>query len=272
MRTKRCNPCALTVAGSDSGGGAGVQADLKTFAAYGVHGVSALTCLTAQSPRGVMGVQPTRAGMVRRQIEAVWGELRPGAAKTGMLFSAAIIREVAAFAAAAGRVPWVIDPVMVATSGAPLLQPAAMGVLRKRLLPLATLITPNLDELRLLTGLRVRGLEELRAAARALQSYFGVAVLAKGGHLNGPRAVDVFWDGEEEMILEVPRVKVASTHGTGCTYSAAITAGLARGWDLRGAVREAKGHITEAIRGSWKVGEHWVLGAVDRGRKSAATR
>lgn len=260
-RLKRL-PCALTIAGSDSGGGAGVQADLKAFAALGVHGTSVITCLTAQNPRAVLAIEAASPEMVAAQLAALLAELPPDAAKTGMLFDAAIIRTVAAhWRRAAPGVPLVVDPVMVATSGARLLRPDAIRALTGLLLPLATLITPNLDEAALLVGGPLRTLDELRGAARALHREFGAAVLAKGGHLATPgEAVDVFFDGRREELLRAQRIAGVSTHGTGCTYSAAVAAGLARGLPLRRAVRAAKDFITAAITGSRRVGRHTVLG------------
>ena len=178
-------PVALTVAGSDSGGGAGIQADLKTFATLGVHGTSAITCVTAQNPEGVRGVQACSVHIVRRQIEAVFDELPPGAVKTGMLYSAPIIHAVAEFFRRHQGLPLVVDPVMVSTSGAQLLKPAAVRVLRVELLPLATLVTPNLDEAEILVGEKLTSVTDLRAAARELYQHFGCAALVKGGHLEG---------------------------------------------------------------------------------------
>jgi len=250
----------LTIAGSDSGGGAGIQADLKTFAALGVHGTSAITCLTAQNPARVSGIQAATTTMVRQQIEAVFAELPPAAVKTGMLFSSAIVRVVADFFRAENRPPLVVDPVMVATSGAVLLKPAALRALTEELLPLATLLTPNLPEAELLLGRKLVSVEDLRAAAAELHKRFGCAVLAKGGHLPGLReAVDIYRDAHEELLLSAPFVRGVGTHGTGCTYSAAVTAGLARGLSLRAAVIEAKDYITRAIAGSRRLGRHWGL-------------
>lgn len=274
MARRKRLPCALTIAGSDSGGGAGVQADLKTFQTLGVHGTSAITCLTAQNPRGVLAVEATKPVMVGAQLDALFAELPPDAAKTGMLFSAPIIRAVAArWRRSGAEVPLVADPVMVATSGARLLQPAAVRALTEELLPLATLLTPNLDEAALLVGAPLRTLGELREAARALHGRFGAAVLAKGGHLATPgEAVDVFYDGRREELLRARRIAGVSTHGTGCTYSAAVTAGLARGLSLRRAVRAAKEHITAAIAGSCRVGRHLVLGGPAAGFSLERTR
>ena len=257
-------PIALTIAGSDSGGGAGLQADLHTFAALGVHGTTAVTCLTAQNPRAVLGMSAVTGGFVRRQLEAVCAELPPAAVKTGMLYSAGIIRAVARFRAGRtgrDRVPWIVDPVMVATSGARLLKPGALRALQDQLLPQATLVTPNLDEAELLLGRRIRTEEELREAARDIAARFGCAALVKGGHLSHLRqATDVFWDGKTELLLRAPFVHGVSTHGTGCTYAAAIAAGCALGHPLPEAVQLAKRFITRAIRGSRAIGRWQVLG------------
>lgn len=266
MQKKRTSlPIALTIAGSDSGGGAGIQADLKTFAALGVHGTSAITCITAQNPKRVTGIQTVRAKMVRKQIEAVFAELRPTAVKTGMLLSAEIIRAVADFFAVGQRPPLIADPVMVATSGALLLKRAAIRVLKERLLPLATLVTPNLDEAEILVGRNLRTLDDLRDAAREIHDRFGCAALVKGGHLRTvAEAVDVFFDGSELTVLRARRVRGVPTHGTGCTYSAAIVALLALGHPLPRAVALAKRHVTRAIAHSRKAGRHWVLNNFSR--------
>ena len=253
-------PIALTIAGSDSGGGAGVQADLKTFTALGVHGTSAITCVTAQNPRAVTGIQPIRTRLVEAQLDAVFAELPPAAVKTGMLFSAELIRAVADFFARGSRPPLIVDPVMVATSGARLLRPGAIRLLQARLLPLATLVTPNLDEAGMLVGRPLRSVADLEAAAQEIYSLFGCAMLVKGGHLRcGPAATDVFFDGRKMLRLVAPFVRGVSTHGTGCTYSAAITAFLARGESLPHAVAAAKRYITRAIRQSYRAARHTVL-------------
>ena len=260
MSNERKVPTALTVAGSDSGGGAGVQADLKTFAALGVHGTSAITCVTAQNPKGVLGVQACRPDMVALQMEAVMKELGPKAIKTGMLYSAAIIREVAGVLRQHPRIPVVVDPVMVSTSGAVLLKDSARKVMEKELFPLAALITPNLDEAGILTGTTIREPEELRECARALHARYGCAILVKGGHLKGMReAVDLFFDGRNELLVSSPFVRGVCTHGTGCTYSAAIAACLAHGQDLDKSVELAKEYISEAITQWLKAGRHTVL-------------
>jgi hydroxymethylpyrimidine/phosphomethylpyrimidine kinase len=251
---------ALTIAGSDSGGGAGIQADLKTFASIGVHGTSAITCITAQNPKRVTGIQPIRADMVRRQIEAVFDELPPAAVKTGMLFSTEIIRAVAEFFAKEKRPTLVVDPVMVSTSGARLLKPSAVKAIQNELLPLAALVTPNLDEAEILVGKKLRTPEDLRAAAREIHQRFGCAVLVKGGHLRGTRdALDIFFDGRNELLLSAPFARGVSTHGTGCTYSAAIAGYIAAGHRLTDAVQLAKRYVTSAIHQSRRVARHWVL-------------
>lgn len=253
-------PIALTIAGSDSGGGAGIQADLKTFTALGCHGTTAITCITAQNPRVVTGIQPIRADLVRKQIETVFAELPPRAVKTGMLFSTEIIKVAAEFFATGKRPPLVVDPVMVATSGAVLLKPSAIRALKESLLPLATLVTPNLDEAQLLVGRKLRTLEDLLDAAAELHAKFGCAALVKGGHLKlGAEAVDVLFDGKRFTVLKARRIKGVSTHGTGCTYSAAIAAHLAQGKNLSSAVVAAKQFITQAIRLSYRAGKHPVL-------------
>jgi len=241
-------PVALTIAGSDSGGGAGIQADLKTFAALGVHGTSAITCVTAQNPRAISRLEACSPKMVRAQIEAVFSYFPPAAAKTGLLHSAAIMREVARFFRQAKGVPLVVDPVMIATSGRRLMQRDALGTLRRELLPLAALVTPNLAEAEVLTGRKIRAPEDLRAAARTICQTYGCAALVKGGHMaGGNMAVDFLCGAEGEWMLTAPRIKDVALHGTGCAYSAAITAWLARGKTLRKSVELAKTHIAAHI-------------------------
>jgi hydroxymethylpyrimidine/phosphomethylpyrimidine kinase len=251
---------ALTIAGSDSGGGAGVQADLKTFAALGVHGTSAITCVTAQNPKSVLSIESCSTKIICAQIEAVFEELPPRAVKTGMLFSGDIIREVIQ-ALHRRRCPIVVDPVMIATSGAQLLKADAVKALVNKLFPLATLVTPNIPEAEALLGLSIREPEDLRAAARALHGRFGCAALVKGGHLSGTHeAIDVFFDGDTELLLSSPRVHGVKTHGTGCTYSAAVAAHLARGETRSRAVTLAKEFVTSAIMNSRRANRHDVLG------------
>lgn len=251
-------PIALTIAGSDSGGGAGIQADLKTFAALGVHGTSVIACLTAQNPNAVIGAVAVEAGFVQKQLEAVFAELRPAAVKTGMLFSAEIIRTVQEFLAKE-KPALVVDPVMVSTSGARLLKANAV-VEMKKLFRLAAVITPNLDETEVLIGRPLKEPEDLRIAARELSDEYGCAVLVKGGHLQTNEAVDFFCDRNSELMLSAPRVKGVATHGTGCTYAAAIAAALAKGIKLEKAVAAAKEYVTRAIAQSVRVGNHQALG------------
>jgi len=253
-------PVALTIAGSDSGGGAGVQADLKTFAALGVHGVCAVTCLTAQNPRRVLAVEPCSPAMLRAQLKAVFEELPPRVAKTGMLCNAELVREVAKWFRRFPRVPLVVDPVMVSTSGRSLLDRDGVRALCDKLLPLATLVTPNLAEAVRLSGSRIHDLDELRTAARIIHQRFGCAVLVKGGHLaRSSDATDHLVWGKFACDISRPRVTGMKTHGTGCTFSAAIVAGLAAGLSLPAAVNRAKDFVTAAIAGSLRVGRHTVL-------------
>jgi hydroxymethylpyrimidine/phosphomethylpyrimidine kinase len=237
----------LTVAGSDSGGGAGIQADLKTFQAFGVFGTSVLTAITAQDTTGVRGVHPVPLEMVRAQLDAVAEDLRPAAVKTGMLATTALVETVADGLMDHGLTPYVMDPVMVATSGARLLDTEATEALVRRLLPLATLITPNLEEARILTGLPVLGESGQREAARALVELGAGAALVKGGHSDGAEVVDLLWDGREERSWRHPRIVTRHTHGTGCTLSAAIAAGLARGLPLFDAVDQGLRYVVAAI-------------------------
>jgi len=252
-------PTALTVAGSDSGGGAGVQADLKTFAALGVHGVSAITCLTAQNPDEVTGIQPTSPAMLRKQLAAVVKGFRPGAVKTGMLYSRPLIDVVARFLRAHAGLAVVIDPVMIATSGARLLSPSAVSSLTRTLLPLATVLTPNVPEAEVLCGRRIITIKQQRDAARELAERHGCAVVVKGGHLRGGTATDIYFDGREELLLAAPYLRGVKTHGTGCTFSAAIAAHLAHGENRPQAVIKAKDFVTAAIACSRRAGKHTVL-------------
>ena len=253
-------PVALTIAGSDSGGGAGIQADIKTFAALGVHGATAIACLTAQNPKRVFAVETCSPRILRQQIEAVFEELPPAAVKTGMLFSAENVRIVASFFKTKKRPPLVVDPVMVSTSGAVLLKPAAIKIVKGKLLPLATLVTPNLYEAQILTGRKLASVEDMRTAAREIHARFGCAALVKGGHLeNAHEAMDIFFDGRTELLLSAPFIKGVRTHGTGCTYSAAIAGYLARSLDLPQAVKCAKEFVTQAIAGSYRVRKHFAL-------------
>jgi hydroxymethylpyrimidine/phosphomethylpyrimidine kinase len=264
MSARKKLPVALTIAGSDSGGGAGIQADLKTFAALGVHGASAIACLTAQNPKRVLGIETVSPQMLRRQLEAVFEELKPRAVKTGMLFSAENISIIANFfskrQAASGKRQFVIDPILVSTSGAKLLEPKALKILQDKLLPLATLVTPNLSEAEILSGQKISSVEEMVVAAKKIHAQFGGAVLVKGGHLkNSDEATDLFFDGKTEFTLSAPFVKNVRTHGTGCAYSAAICAALALGKNLPQAVQIGKRFVTDAIANSYKIGNYFAL-------------
>ncbi len=247
-------PVALTIAGSDSGGGAGIQADLKTFAALGVHGCSVITALTAQNTITVTAIQDVPPAFVRAQFDAVVPDLRPAAAKTGMLSSPEIIEAVAAAVDHYRLERLVVDPVMVAKGGAKLLRDEAVAALRARLLPLAAVLTPNLPEAEVLLGRRVQTLEERRLAARDLRALGPRAVVVKGGHAED-EPVDVLFDGAEMVELAGRRVDTRNTHGSGCTFSAAIAAGLARGLPAAVAVAEAKEFISGAIAGAIEAGE-----------------
>jgi hydroxymethylpyrimidine/phosphomethylpyrimidine kinase len=244
----------LTIAGSDSGGGAGIQADLKTFAAHGVHGACAITAVTAQNSVHVVEAMPLEPRLVVAQIEAVASDMRVAAAKTGMLATVGIVQAVAG-AVARLRIPHlVVDPVMVAKGGDRLIEADAVRAYVDALFPLAEVVTPNLPEAEALLNRPVATLREMADAARALRSLGPRAVLVKGGHLEGGEAVDVFFDGGETVELRAPRVPTTNTHGTGCTLSAAIAARLAGGDSVLDAVRGAKAFLTEAIRASYQVG------------------
>lgn len=252
-------PVVLTIAGSDSGGGAGIQADLKTLTAMGVFGTSAITCLTAQNPRRVTGIEPVPPAFVIRQIEAVAEAFPLSAAKTGMLFSSEIIRAVARCVAVLPPFPLVVDPVMIATSGARLLKEDAVLALCGELFPLAAVVTPNVPEAEVLCGRRIRTLADLKNAALTISDRFGVACVAKGGHLGRNVVVDVLSDDGEITLFDSPRVKARETHGTGCTFSAALTAALAKGEPLVDAVAAAKTFVTAALQRSVRAGSHYPL-------------
>jgi hydroxymethylpyrimidine/phosphomethylpyrimidine kinase len=255
---------ALTIAGSDSSGGAGIQADLKTFSAFGVYGAAAITALTAQNTRGVMGVEPVSPSFVAAQIEAVLGDLEVGAIKTGMLAQAAIVEAVADRLGSAAQRPLVVDPVMVATSGDVLLAPDAIEAVRRQLIPLATLITPNLPEAaRLLDASIAADEAEAVAQAKALRFLGCGAVLVKGGHGGGATAVDILCDSGGIERFERPRVDTRHTHGTGCTLSAAIAALLAQGIGLRAAVGRAKDYVWKALEAGRELGVGHGRGPVD---------
>jgi len=245
-------PRVLIVAGSDSGGGAGIQADIKTCFALGGHPCTAVTALTAQNSLGVQGVWPTAVDGVREQIRSVLGDIGADAVKTGMLATAEIATAVAD-ELAASTLPLVVDPVCVSTTGAELLAPEALDVYRQRLIPMATVITPNLPEVKVLTGVDVTDRGGLRAAAEAFTALGARWVLVKGGHLAAD-PVDLLYDGDQEIELTSERIDTEHTHGTGCTLASAIATRLAYGDDVPSAVRAAKEFVTEAIRRSYPLG------------------
>ncbi|HEU4563974.1 MAG TPA: bifunctional hydroxymethylpyrimidine kinase/phosphomethylpyrimidine kinase [Gemmatimonadaceae bacterium] len=238
---------ALTIAGSDSGGGAGIQADLKSFARFGVFGTSVITAVTAQNTLGVTGWRPMPAELVRDQVDAVASDLPPRAVKSGMLGDSEVVMAVAAGIERHGLHPYVLDPVMVATSGDLLLAPGAVEAIRERLLPLADLVTPNLDEAAILCGADVRDEEGMAHAAREIVRRGAKAALVKGGHLDGAETVDVLWDGRSLRTFRHPRLTTRNLHGTGCTLSAAIAAHLALGEPLPTAVERSLDYVHRAI-------------------------
>lgn len=245
-------PVALTIAGSDSSAGAGLQADLKTFSALGVYGLTAVTCIVAEIPGKVSRIEPLSSGIVREQIEVLVKNFHIGAIKTGLLCSAEVISAVAntirgTSRMSAPRIPVVIDPVIVATSGDSLLEPAALEAYEKELFPLATLITPNLDEAERLLGTEIKDRQSMHRAGKELEREFGTAILLKGGHLAGAAALDLLFVDRKVVEFSAPFVTGVETHGTGCTYSAAITAGIASGLSLEKAIGRAKKFVTEAI-------------------------
>lgn len=247
-------PIALTIAGSDSGGGAGIQADLKTFTVLGCYGTSVLTAVTAQNTLGVQEAVALDPSLVRQQMDSVLSDIGADAAKTGMLANAGVVEAVADRVRAYALSPLVIDPVMVAKGGAPLLAPEAREALVRLLFPLATVITPNIPEAEALTGLTLDSTETVQEAARRLHEMGPAWVVVKGGHRPGPDAVDVVYDGKEFHYLRRPRLNSFRTHGTGCTFSAAITAGLAHGRPVLEALRLAKTFVTRAIQTAPPIG------------------
>ncbi len=239
----------LTIAGSDSSGGAGIQADIKAIQANGAYAASVLTAVTAQNTVAVNAAYDLPVAWIEAQLDAVFDDLTVEVVKTGMLSSAAIIECVAAKLAAREVKRLVVDPVMISKSGYALLKPDAVEVLKERLLPLAALVTPNAHEAAHLTGLPVRTAEQAREAARAIREMGAAAVLVKGGHLEGEsEAVDVLFDGAHYYTFHAPLLETMHTHGTGCTYASSIAANLARGVPLRGAIARSKRYVTEAIR------------------------
>ena len=246
---------ALTIAGSDSGGGAGIQADLKTFHNFGVYGASALAALTAQNTLGVQGVWAVPPEFLELQIRSVLSDIGADAIKTGMLFNAPLISAAARVLCEYPDIPLVIDPVMVAKGGSRLLLDEAIVALKKELLPRAIVVTPNIDEANVLTGNIIHNEEDMRRSAEQILRMGAQSVLIKGGHLIESSALDIFYDGKSWERLESPRIETRHTHGTGCTMSAAITACLAKGCSLIESIKLAKDYITEAIRGAQPIGQ-----------------
>lgn len=262
-----CRPCCLTIAGSDSGGNAGVQADLRAFHAYGLHGCTVFAALTAQNPFGVSAIHGVPPDFVAAQLDAVLGVYAIAALKTGMLADVAAIEVVADRLAAQPEIVKVIDPVMVATSGAKLIADEAVEILKAKLLPLATVITPNIPEAEVLSGLKLTSRAAVREAAKRLHGEFGCAVLVKGGHAVGDLAAaeDTLFDGTDFFASTLPWIgDPVSTHGTGCSLAAALAAELALGRDLKTSVSGAKNYVHQAIANSYFVGRNCgVLGFVD---------
>lgn len=249
-------PRAMTIAGSDSGGGAGIQADLKTFTAFRVFGMSVVTSVTAQNTVSVLGKSDLSSEFVELQIDAVLGDIGADAVKTGMLSNKSIVLSVARKLKEHGIKKIVVDPVMVAKGGDTLLDSEAVDVLAGKLLGLAYIVTPNIPEAKELSGIRITTLEEMKEAAVKIKKLGPAYVLLKGGHLEDmPDAVDIFYDGSRFYELKAPRIETANTHGTGCTYSAAVCASLARGFSPLDAVKEAKDYITFAIKRSFDLGK-----------------
>jgi hydroxymethylpyrimidine/phosphomethylpyrimidine kinase len=250
---------ALTIAGSDSGAGAGIQADLKTFAAHGVFGTSAITAITAQNTHAVIAVTALDARIVTAQIEAVASDFQLHSAKTGMLGTAAVVKAVAE-AIKTYKIPLVVvDPVLVSSSGAPLLDANGFIAMREQLFPLAVLVTPNIPEAEALTGITIRSASDARKAAERLKAMGPRAVLITGGHAPGGTIVDLFYDGRRFVDFPTPRIDAPSTHGTGCTFSAAITAHLALGRTLPEAIPLAQAYVSGAIRNGLAVGRDGAM-------------
>jgi hydroxymethylpyrimidine/phosphomethylpyrimidine kinase len=247
-------PVALTIAGSDSSAGAGVQADLKTFSALGVYGLTAVSCVVAEIPGKVSRIEPVSAALVREQINVLAETFPIAAIKTGLLYSREIIKAVARAIVdfKRDRIPLIVDPVMIATSGDRLLEPPAAEAYETELFPLAALITPNLDEAAWLLETKIKDRQAMEKAVRALAKKYRISVLLKGGHLPGSAAVDLLFAGNKLTEFSAPFVRGVATHGTGCTYSAAITAGLASGLSLDDAICRAKKFVTQSIRGRFR--------------------
>ena len=270
---------ALTIAGSDSGGGAGIQADLKTFAAHRVYGTSAITAVTAQNTLGVTAVQALPADVITAQIEAVAADIGVDAVKTGMLATAAIVEAVAAAIDTLELANVVVDPVMIAKGGDRLLEDEAVTALKAELLRRALVVTPNVQEAEVLAGMPIASLDDAREAARRIFRLGPNAVIIKGGHLPGPDAIDLLYDGRDFLELRGPRIATPNTHGTGCTFAAALAARLALGSSLRAAAEHAKQYVSGAMRAGFAIGgghgvlDHfWNVPAISLGTPQAAGR
>jgi len=244
----------MTIAGSDSGAGAGIQADLKTFAALGVYGTSVITAVTAQNTRGVYQVQEVSPNLVAAQIDAIVSDIGADVVKTGMLTNTGILEVVAEKVRQYGLTKLVVDPVMLAKGGAPLLSKDAVSALRERLLPLALIVTPNLAEAAALVGRELRDQDDTRWAAQEIAGMGARNVVIKGGHIDGP-ATDLFYDGQQYHEFSAPRVDTRNTHGTGCTFASAIAASIAKGSSVRQAVAMAKAYVTKALQHSYPLGQ-----------------
>ncbi|MCF6092595.1 bifunctional hydroxymethylpyrimidine kinase/phosphomethylpyrimidine kinase [Microaerobacter geothermalis] len=255
---------ALTIAGSDSGGGAGIQADLKTFQELGVYGMTAITAVTAQNTLGVQGIYPLPVEGIIQQIESVGSDLGADAVKTGMLFNREIIQGVAEQVKKFRWKNLVVDPVMIAKGGASLLQEEAVEALRRDLIPLAKIVTPNIPEAEVLTGMSIRTMDDRKEVAKKIVLWGAKSVVIKGGHEEGEKVLDLIYDGTQFTQLEYQRVDTRHTHGTGCTFSAAITAQLAKGENINNAVKKAKEFIHAAIEDGLGIGgghgptNHWA--------------
>ncbi|RIW38326.1 bifunctional hydroxymethylpyrimidine kinase/phosphomethylpyrimidine kinase [Bacillus salacetis] len=255
---------SLTIAGSDSGGGAGIQADLKTFQELDVYGMSVLTAVTAQNTLGVQGVYPVLLEAVERQLKSIADDLAPQAVKTGMLFDSEVIRMVAGAIKEFDWLNIVVDPVMIAKGGSPLLQKDAVEALKTELIPLARVITPNIPEAEVITGMKIDTMDRRKEAAKTIIDLGAQSVVIKGGHENTEIARDLFFDGEQFETISAPRINTKNTHGTGCTFSAAIAAELAKGHSLCESVHTAKTFIQSAIQYELGIGSghgptnHWA--------------
>jgi hydroxymethylpyrimidine/phosphomethylpyrimidine kinase len=263
-------PTAITIAGSDSGGGAGIQADLKTFAALGVYGTSAIAAITAQNTTGVVSAEALSADLVIAQIEAIAGDIALHAVKTGMLATAALVEAVAACIKELELPRVVVDPVMLAKSGDRLLDEDAVQAMRAELLPLAQVVTPNIPEAEVLSGMSIASLADAREAARRIHGLGPGAVIVKGGHAKGAGITDLLFDGAQFLEFRTPRIDTRNTHGTGCTFASAVAAYLARGFTLEESARHAQAYVAGAIRFALPIGhghgplDHFWAGLVPR--------